>query len=116
MGKPILGDSGESVDRAGQGGTGALCRVQRYDRCTAHSDLWRLVANDMNGRAIILRRSKMNYADETQACCVACSSPRHDVCAAVRLWAAELFPRLQGDLAQMGTVPVCAPRAFAGSA
>ena len=32
MGKPISGDSGESVSRAGQGGTGALCRVQSVER------------------------------------------------------------------------------------
>ena len=32
MGKPISGDSGESVHRTGQGGTGALCRVQSVER------------------------------------------------------------------------------------
>ena len=32
VGKPISGDSGESVSRAGQGGTGALCRVQSVER------------------------------------------------------------------------------------
>ena len=35
MGKPILGDSGESVHRAWQGGMGALWRVQSVE-----SEVW----------------------------------------------------------------------------